>query len=471
MLRRIDENIIEIDQEAGMRIPGRILAREGIEVEGESVRQLKDACSLPGAVEVWGMPDIHLGYGVPIGCVLGLDGYVVPAAAGYDINCGMRLLTTPLPIKDVNVRQIADRAHYFIPLGEGKRNVELSHDDFTRVLSRGVAGLFEVSHRGHPVWEYWNDNEEREVLLRIESQGSLPCEPRHVSSRAFTRGVTQLGTLGGGNHFIELQEVQRVYDRALAERFGMFEGQFVMMIHSGSRGFGHQNGDDYMKLARRYDDSHGGGQPNNQLCFLPADSEEGKAYFSAMNCSANFAFANRELMAVLLKASAREVLGNLVISTVYDVAHNIIKLEEHRGKKLYVHRKGATRAFGPSRMAGTPFADTGQPILTPGSMGTASYFMLGRDGSELTLASVNHGAGRVMSRTEARGKKSREAAISDEEFSRTMKGVYLICEDWRSAKEEAPGAYKNIDLVIETVAKAGLAQPVARMIPKAVLKG
>ena len=454
-----------------MAVPCRILAREGIEVEDGSVRQLKDACRLPGVVEVWGMPDIHQGYGVPIGCVVGLDGYVVPAAAGYDINCGMRLMTTPLAVKELDVKAIADRIHNFIPLGEGKRNVELSQDDFATVVEAGVSGLFEIKHRGHRVWNFWNDAEEREVLARTESQGSLEGDASAVSSTALERGMSQLGTLGGGNHFIELQKVQHIYNAKLAERFGLFEGQFVFMIHSGSRGFGHQNGDDYMKTARRYDDSHGGGQPGNQLCFLPAESQEGKNYMAAMSCSANFAFANRQLMAVLVKAAVREILGNIAINLIYDVAHNIIKTEEHRGKNLYVHRKGATRAFGPKRMAGSIFPDTGQPILTPGSMGTASYFMVGLDGSELTLASVNHGAGRVMSRTEARGKKKREAAISDSEFAKSMEGIYLIAEDRRSAKEEAPAAYKNIDLVIETIAQAGLAEPVARMVPRAVLKG
>ena len=294
------------------------------------------------------------------------------------------------------------------------------------------------------MWNYWDDREEREALARVESRGSLPGDVAHVSETAFERGLSQLGTLGGGNHFIELQEVQRVYHLKLADRFGLFEGQFVFMIHSGSRGFGHQNGDDYMKLARRYDDAHGGGQPNNQLCYLPADSSEGKAYMAAMNCSANFAFANRQVMAVLVKATVREVLGDIVIRMIYDVAHNIIKLEDHRGKMLHVHRKGATRAFGPRRMAGTMFADTGQPILTPGSMGTASYFMVGKDESELTLASVNHGAGRVMSRTEARGKKGRYGAISDDAFAKSMQGVYLIAEDRRAVKEEAPWPIRTL---------------------------
>ncbi len=454
-----------------MRIPGRILAREGIQIEQGALRQLKDACRLPGVVEVWGMPDIHQGFGVPIGCVAALDGYVVPAAVGYDINCGMRLLTTPLPIKEVDTKALAQRIHHFIPLGEGKHNVALNDDDFTIAIEQGVSGLFHLGKKNHLVWEFWGDEEEQGVLARIEDRGSMAGDASAVSRRAFERGKDQLATLGGGNHFIELQEVQRVFNKKLADRFGIFEGQFTMMIHSGSRGFGHQVGDDYMKLARKWDEAQGGCQPNSQLCFLPLESKEGRNYLSAMNCAANFAFCNRQLMAVLVKGALRQILGELAIRLIYDVTHNIAKYEQHRGRLLLVHRKGATRAFGPERMKGTMFADTGQPVLIPGSMGTASYLLAGKDGSELTLSSVNHGAGRVMSRTEAAGKKRRPGAISDDEFAQSMEGIYLICEDRRAIKEEAPQAYKDIDLVIESVTKAGLAEPVARMIPKAVLKG
>jgi len=470
-MKRVDENILLIERENGMQIPAHILAREGIDIEGGALQQLKDACRLPGAVEVWGMPDIHKGYGVPIGCVVGLKNMVVPAAVGYDINCGMRLMTTPLLIKDVDVKTIADRIHNLIPLGEGKSNVELKRSDFELILDSGVSGLIQIKKSGHRVWNYWNDDEEKEVLARIEAQGSMPGDAGKVSETAIGRGIDQLGTLGGGNHFIELQEVQRVYDEKLAQRFGIFEGQFVMMIHSGSRGFGHQCGDDYMKLARKFDDAAGGCQPNNQLCFLPLDSKEGQNYLAAMSAAANFAFCNRQLMAVLVKGAIREILGEVSIRLIYDVAHNIAKDENHKGQDLLVHRKGATRAFGPKRMQGTIFADSGQPVLIPGSMGTASYFLAGKDQSELTLSSVNHGAGRVMSRTEARGKKHRAAAVSDDEFQRSMKGIYLIAEDRRSVKEEAPQAYKDIDLVIESVVRAGLAAPVARMVPRAVLKG
>ena len=470
-LKRIDENILLVEKEAGMQIEARILARSGIQIEEGALRQLKDACRLPGVVEVWGMPDIHQGYGVPIGCVVGLEGYVVPAAVGYDINCGMRLLTTPLPAKEVNFQRLAHLIHNYIPLGEGKSNVELSRKDFELVIERGVPGLFQVKKRGHRVWDFWDDEEEQACLNKIEEGGSMPGDARAVSSTALKRGIDQLGTLGGGNHFIELQEVERVYNQSLAERFGIFEGQFVVMIHSGSRGFGHQIGDEYMKLARRWDDAHGSRQPNNQLCFLPLDTKQGQDYLSAMSCGANFAFVNRHLMAVLVKGALRKILGEVKIVLIYDIPHNIAKFERHQGRNLLIHRKGATRAFGPARMQGTIYQDLGQPVLIPGSMGTASYLLVGRDESELTLASVNHGAGRVMSRTQARGKKKRAGAVSDEEFARSMQGIYLICEDKRAIKEEAPMAYKDIDLVIESVIGAKLAEPVCRLVPKAVLKG
>jgi len=470
-MKRIDENILLVSKEEGMRVDAKIIAREGIQIEEGALRQLKDACRLPGVVSVWGMPDIHQGYGVPIGCVVGLDGYVVPAAVGYDINCGMRLLTTPIPIKEANLQALAHLIHNYIPLGEGKSNIRLNKDDFELILEQGVRGLFQVKKTSHKVWEFWNDDQEKETLNRIEDSGSMPGDISAVSKTAFERGIDQLGTLGGGNHFIELQEVQKVYDENLANQFGIFQGQLVAMIHSGSRGFGHQVGDDYMKLARKWDDANGGAQPNNQLCFLPLNTKEGQDYLSAMHASANFAFANRALMAVLVKRALRETLAEMAINLIYDVPHNIAKLERHEGQILLVHRKGATRAFGPKRMSGAIFSQTGQPVLIPGSMGTSSYFLTGADKSDLTMASVNHGAGRLMSRTQAKGKKKRAGAISDDQFAQSMRGIYLICQDRRAIKEEAPQAYKDIDELIESVIGAELANPIARFVPKAVLKG
>lgn len=477
LMPRLNPNELLIPAVPPMKIPARVFIREGMQVEETALDQLKAVCALPSVVEALGMPDIHQGYGVPIGSVVATREIVVPAAVGYDINCGMRLLTTPLRLEEIDVKQLADSIRRDIPLGEGHHNVALGKDDFAAVLEGGVSALFGVKHSGHRVWEAWSDDEERPLLEKIEERGSMEGGVEAVSNHAFSRGQDQLATLGGGNHFIEIQLVEQVYDQELAQRFGLFEGQAVVMIHSGSRGLGHQVGDDYMRLSRDYDHRHGGGQPNDNLCFLPLESKEGRNYLQAMQAAANFAFANRHLMAALVKKNFRHYYGDIALPLVYDVPHNIAKFERHHGETLLIHRKGATRAFGPGRMAGTAFAEVGQPILIPGSMGTASYLLVGTEASECSLASVNHGAGRVMSRTAAagkrgkRGKPKRTAAISDEEFRRAMEGIYLVCEDRGSVKEEAPQAYKDIDAVIEVVREAGLARPVARLRPKAVLKG
>ena len=476
-MERLNANEILIPAIPPMKIPARVFIREGMRLEDTSLEQLKAACALPSVVEALGMPDIHQGYGVPIGSVVATREIVVPAAVGYDVNCGMRLLTTPLRIEEIDVKLLADSIHRDIPLGEGHNNVSLDRGDFDTLLEGGVSALFGVKHGGHRVWEAWNEAEERPLLERIEERGSMEGDAGAVSTHARGRGHDQLATLGGGNHFIEIQVVEKVYEEKLAERFGLFEGQAVVMIHSGSRGLGHQVGEDYMRLAKEYDHAHGGGQPNDNLCFLPLDRPEGQNYLKAMQAAANFAFVNRQLMAVLVKKNFRHYYGDIPMPLVYDVPHNMAKFERHHGETLLIHRKGATRAFGPRRMAGTAFADVGQPILIPGSMGTASYLLVGTEAGECSLASVNHGAGRVMSRTAAagrhgkRGKMRHAPAISDEDFKRAMEGIYLVCEDRGSVKEEAPQAYKDIDAVIEVVTGARLALPVARMRPRAVLKG
>jgi tRNA-splicing ligase RtcB len=268
--------------------------------------------------------------------------------------------------------------------------------------------------------------------------------------------------------------VDKVYDTGKGSRLGVFEGQFVLMIHSGSRGFGHQVGGDYMQEAKKL---HGHESPASDLCWLHEDEPAGRRYIGAMHCAANFAFVNRLIMAMIARSAIRSVLGEIPIASVYDVPHNMTKKEPHGGRTLWVHRKGATRAFPPERMRGTTFEDTGSPVLIPGSMGTASYLLLPGDNAEDSLCSVNHGAGRTMSRSEAAGgrrgrrRKGRQAAISDEDFRKAMEGVHLIAANRHAAKEEAPQAYKDIDEVIRVVHGAGLAYPVARMVPLAVLKG
>ncbi len=463
-----------IEKHDRMLVEAPIFTSDKIALEPDSVAQLKNAASLPSVFKAFGMPDIHVGYGVPIGSVVATRSIVIPAAVGYDINCGMRVITTPMKADRKEAVRIAESIRRDIPLGEGKRNVGFREDDFRIVVERGVKGLRKVSHKEGRVWDVRDENEENDDIQRIEEYGSMEGDFEAVSQRAAERGRGQLATLGGGNHFIEIQEVQKVYDTEIANRFGLWQGQMVVMIHSGSRGFGHQIADDYMAKARQVSLDRA---PNKDLCFLDADTELAADYIGAMHCAANFGFLNRQLMAVLIRHDLRMLYGPMPLPIIYDVAHNIVKLEEHFGQQLWVHRKGATRAFPKSRMAGTIFADVGQPVLIPGSMGTASYVLLGTEESAKTLNSVNHGAGRTMSRTKAagvvgrKGKVKRAGAITDDEFQRSMEGIHLICEDRYAIKEEAPQAYKDIDEVIHVVAELGLAKIIARMVPLAVLKG
>jgi tRNA-splicing ligase RtcB len=469
-MKRISEFEISIPRQGGMLVDASIYASEKIKLEPTAVKQLTDGASIPTINRALATPDIHQGYDVPIGSVLGMEEVVVPAAVGFDINCGMRVLTTSLRARDVDLHQLAASTRRDIPLGEGKTNISLRRQDLEMVLARGVSGLLDIKHAGHKVWENWNSDEERSNIFRIEDGGSLDGDPAAVGETALKRGADQLATLGGGNHFIEFQIVEQVFDPSIAARFGIFEQQLVVMIHSGSRGLGHQVGGDYMKLASKLTGSKG------PVPYLPLDSKQGRNYIGAMHSAANFAFANRHLMGLLAARNIRFYHPNASIQLLYDVPHNIAKFERHGKKVLLVHRKGATRAFGPRRMASSGFADTGQPVLIPGSMGTGSYILTGVDQNARSLDSVNHGAGRAMSRTEAggkwrKGKMVRPPAVSDDDFERAMEGIVLIAESRKAVKEEAPQAYKDIDLVMETVLGAGLAKAVARMRPLAVLKG
>jgi tRNA-splicing ligase RtcB len=474
-MHRIDPYRILIPAEGGMHVDAVIYASEAIRIEPDSIRQLVDAAKLPTVDRALATPDIHVGYGVPIGCVVGLRDYVVPAAVGYDVNCGMRVITTPFRRSEFNVEEVAHSIHRDVPLGEGKNNVRLDFDDLDVILAKGVSGIREVAEgKAGRFWDVRSDEEEEADIRRIEDGGSMPGDPGAVSHHAKERGKDQFGTLGGGNHFIEIQVVDRVIETDIAKRWGLEPGTIAVMIHSGSRGLGHQVGDDYMKLASKL---NGDRSPTHHLAWLEADSKEGKRYIGAMFAAANFAFVNRQVMATLVRREIRHIYGDVPLPIIYDVPHNIAKREEHDGRMLWVHRKGATRAFPAERMQGTEFADVGQPVLIPGSMGTASYVLVGTPESAATYHSVNHGAGRTMSRTAALGRSHRHGkivgpgAITDEEFRKAMEGITLIAEDRRAVKEEAPQAYKDIDEVVRVVTEAGLAKVVARLVPLAVLKG
>ena len=473
-MERLDDFTLHVPRKDPMRVDATIFASKKLLLEAGAIQQLCNAAALPGVQKVAGMPDMHFGYGVPIGSVVALRDNIVPAAVGYDINCGMRLLSTPVDVKDIDVEKLARSVSRDIPLGEGKQNVRVERGQLEAILADGLRGFHRIEVDDKRLLEARREDEEADDIARAEDNGSMPGDPDALSAKAHSRGAPQVGSLGGGNHFIELQLVQTVYDDSVAQKFGLHEGQLVVMIHSGSRGLGHETAGDYMNLAVKKTLSL---SPNKELCFLPMDSPDGQRYFGAMNAAANFAFVNRQVMAWLVRRNFRHALGDIPMPTVYDVTHNMAKLEVHDCQKLWVHRKGSTRAFPASMMGGTPYASTGQPVLIPGSMGTASYVLVGREGATGSLFSVNHGAGRVMSRTAARGKVTRKGklikpgAISDERFRETMDGITLICANRHMIKEEAPDAYKDIDEVINVVSGAGLADKVARLVPLAVLKG
>jgi len=473
-LVRIDPLRLRMERSGQMVTDATIFASEAVKLEPDAVRQLRDAASLPPAKKVLATADIHVGFGVPIGAVLGLDGAIMPPAVGYDINCGMRLLRTPFSRGEIDTGKVAVDIARDIPLGEGRENLQLDKTGIEAVINKGVASIPALAQRtSHRAWEAFDPDEFAEDLKRIEENGRMPSDPAAVPKFAMQKGIHQLGTLGGGNHFIEIQYVQEIFDQALAKTFGLFKNQIVVMIHSGSRRFGYEIADQYMNIAAQRPEN---ADRRKMLSYLLTDTNAGKNYIAAMGAAANFAFTNRHVMALLVRRCFNRMFGPTPLKMVYDVAHNMAKFETHNGKQLWVHRKGATRAFGPERMAATIFAQTGQPIITPGSMGTASFLLVGTGNSDESLCSVNHGAGRVMSRTAALGKARRgriitPGLISDEQFRRSMEGIKLIAGNKRKIKEEAPDAYKDIDEVVRIVVECGWARAVARMVPLAVLKG
>lgn len=473
-LVRIDALRLHMERRGEMVTDATIFASEAVNLEPDAVRQLYDAACLPPAKKVLATADIHVGFGIPIGAVLGMQAAIMPPAVGYDINCGMRLLHTPFSKGDIDTDKIAIDIARDIPLGEGRENLPLDRTGIETVINKGVPGIPALAQRsGHRAWEAFDPDEFADDLRRIEENGRLPSDPGAVPKPAIQKGSGQLGTLGGGNHFIEIQYVQEVFDPDLAKTFGLFKNQIVVMIHSGSRRFGYEIADRYMNVAAQSPENTG---RKKMLSYLSTETRAGKDYIHAMAAAANFAFTNRHIMALLVRRCFNRMFGPTPLPLVYDVTHNMAKLETHAGRPLWVHRKGATRAFGPQRMAETVFANTGQPIITPGSMGTASFLLVGTGNSEESLSSVNHGAGRVMSRTAALGKVRRgriitPAKISDDQFKRSMQGIKLITGNKRRIKEEAPGAYKDIEEVVRIVVECGWAKAVARMVPLAVLKG
>lgn len=472
-LVRIDPFRLLMPRHGQMVTDATVFASETINLEPDALGQLRDAASLPPARKVLATADIHVGFGVPIGSVLGMDTAIMPAAVGYDINCGMRLLTTPFFKGDIDTDKIADSIARDIPLGEGKANLTLDKTAVEQVIKKGVAAIPSLAEKfRHRAWEAFEPDQFHADMARIEENGSMQADPAAVPPAAVQKGGCQLGTLGGGNHFIEIQYVTEIFDADLAREFGISKNQILVMIHSGSRRFGYEVADAYMNTAARNCPT----PQKKMLAYLSTDTSEGKKYINAMAAAANFAFTNRHIMALLVRRCFNRMFGPTPLELVYDVPHNMAKLETHLGRQLWVHRKGATRAFGPGRMANSIFAKTGQPIITPGSMGTASFLLVGTEHSEESLCSVNHGAGRVMSRTAAMGKMHKgriitPPAITDDRFKQSMKGIRLIAGDRHRVKEEAPDAYKDIEEIIRIIIGCRWAKAVARMAPLAVLKG
>ena len=478
-LVRLSEFVWEVPRSyrSDMNVPARIYSSEKMlemAFRDKTMEQLINTAAMPGVVKrVLVMPDAHQGYGPPIGGVVPTrypHGVISPGAVGYDINCGVRLMRTELVAKEVREEVDALITALFrnIPSGVGKGGGvrKVSTREMDDVLHKGAAWAVKAGY-GRP-----------EDLERLEEGGAMDgADPSAVSPRAKQRGGPQLGTLGSGNHFIELQEVEVIYDPEVAHAYGLFEGQLALSIHSGSRGLGHQVCDDYVKSLQAAVQKYRIQLPDRQLVCAPLDSPEGRRYFGAMVSAANYAWANRQCMAHLARRSFQEILAgkvrNFDLDTVYDVAHNIAKIEEHvvdgNRLKLCVHRKGATRAFGPGHPDVTPvYRQVGQPVLVPGDMGTASYVLVGTsDALEESFGTCCHGAGRTMSRRAAK-RKIHGATLRQELEGR---GIRVRAGSMAGLAEEAPDAYKDIDAVIEVVDGAGLARKVARLRPLAVMKG
>ena len=477
-LKKLDDYRYEIPKEykKGMQVPGIIYAdKEMIEVvcQDQSPEQVANVATLPGIVKYsLAMPDIHWGYGFPIGGVAATrveDGVISPGGVGYDINCGTRLILTNLTVDEVKPKLSAllDAIFANVPSGLGSEGkLRVKGKEFDEVLIKGARWAVEKGYG----WE--------EDLERIEENGAMEgANPNVISGKARERGAPQLGTLGSGNHFIEIQRVQKIFDPEIARVFGLFEDQVTILIHTGSRGFGHQVCTDYLSVMMNAIKKYNISLPDRQLACAPIESPEGKNYFSAMVCAANYAWANRQCITHWIRESFEVVFRKgahkLGLNVLYDVAHNIAKIEIHNidGEKVKVcvHRKGATRAF-PKFHPEIPevYREVGQPVIIPGDMGRASYILVGTEKAmEDTFGSTCHGAGRVMSRAGAKRSITGKEVI--EELSE--KGIMVRTDNIKGLAEEASEAYKDVEKVVEIVEGSGISKRVARMKPLGVIKG
>ena len=462
----------EIARRGSMRVPAVIYASEALirEMDHKVYEQAVNVATLPGVVKAsYAMPDAHWGYGFPIGGVAAFDpdegGVVSAGGVGFDISCGVRCLHTGLKRADVLSvqKELADMLYHRIPAGVGSTGtIRLNAEEMDAMLTRGARWAVE---RG------WGTPAD---LERIEEHGQmLHAKPGNVSQQARNRQRDEMGTLGSGNHYLEVQEVTAVYDAAIAKVFGLELGDIVVMIHCGSRGLGHQIGTEFLKTMAVAAASYSIELPDRELACAPINSDVGQQYLGAMRAAINCALANRQILTHLLREVFAEILPQVHLPLLYDVSHNTCKLEEHRvdgqTRKLYVHRKGATRAFGPGHPdIPEPLRDAGQPVLIGGSMGTGSYVLAGtRESEARAFSSACHGAGRAMSRHQAyRTWKGRQ--VIDELAAR---GIMIRSPSSRGVAEEAPGAYKDVSAVVDVADAAGLAGKVARVEPLICIKG
>jgi len=464
-------------ESAGMNTDGILYADEVLFEElrdDAALWQIANVACMPGIVgAALAMPDCHYGYGFPIGGVAAFDcdeGVISPGGVGYDINCGVRLLRTDLERADVKGRleKVADQIFSAVPAGVGKKGrISMSHSQLEEVFVKGAQAAVERGY-GRP-----------EDLEATEERGCLPgADPAGLSDRAVKRARPQLATLGSGNHFIEIQAVEQIYDKQVASAFGIeAPGQVTVMIHTGSRGFGHQVCDDALDVMQKAVRKYNIELPDKQLACAPIGSSEGQRYYGHMACAANYAWANRQAITHRVREAFSKAFGQgdekLGLEQIWDVAHNIAKFEEHRvnggSKRLCVHRKGATRAFGPGHPdVPRQYRQVGQPVLVPGDMGTASYLLVGTEAAMAqTWGSTCHGAGRQMSRTQACKTKSGEQVIRELEGQ----GIVIRAAGRKTVAEEMPEAYKDVDRVVEVCHQAGLSHKVARLVPIAVMKG
>ncbi len=481
-MKKVGVNVweIPISYKNGMLVPARVYANDELinQMDKGVFDQVTNVASLPGIQQnAFCMPDGHWGYGFPIGGVAAFDpkegGVISPGGIGFDINCGMRLMRTNLHVSEVQpkIKELMQLLYKKVPAGVGlKGTVELTQTEFDRVMVEGASFMVEKG-LGWP-----------EDVEHIESHGKIPgADPSKVSDKARKRGINQLGTLGSGNHYLEVQvaDKENVNDSEAAAAFGIDkDGQIVVMVHCGSRGFGHQIGTDYLRLfVEETMPKYGITILDKELACAPFNSPEGQSYFAAMACGANMAFANRQVITHRIREAFSEVFGKTAremdMFLVYDVAHNIAKVEKHVvdgvEKELVVHRKGSTRAFGPGRASELPEAYklVGQPVILGGSMETGSYLLVGEDGSEATFGSTAHGAGRVMSRMKAK----RLWDGVELQAKMEIDGIYVKGASMKGLAEEAGGAYKDVHAVVATLEEAGITRRVVMLRPIGNIKG